>query len=65
MPPGELERGPVALIDKNLPVIVIAPSDYVRKTMSNLQEVGDCRIVRTVWEERRWASRGGLWQSRG
>lgn len=37
---GELKHGPIALIDKDLPVIVIAPSDTAfEKTMSNMQEV--------------------------
>jgi glucosamine--fructose-6-phosphate aminotransferase (isomerizing) len=37
---GELKHGPIALIDKNVPVIVIAPSDgLVDKTSSNMQEV--------------------------
>jgi glucosamine--fructose-6-phosphate aminotransferase (isomerizing) len=37
---GELKHGPIALIDEELPVIVIAPSDSVlEKTVSNLQEV--------------------------
>ena len=37
---GELKHGPIALIDENLPVIVIAPHDKVfEKTMSNMQEV--------------------------
>ncbi|MEH2527008.1 MULTISPECIES: glutamine--fructose-6-phosphate transaminase (isomerizing) [unclassified Bradyrhizobium] len=37
---GELKHGPIALIDKNLPVVVIAPSDMsFEKTMSNMQEV--------------------------
>jgi glucosamine--fructose-6-phosphate aminotransferase (isomerizing) len=37
---GELKHGPIALIDKNLPVIVIAPSDMAfEKTMSNMNEV--------------------------
>jgi glutamine---fructose-6-phosphate transaminase (isomerizing) len=39
-PAGELKHGPIALIDKNLPVIVIAPGDgSFEKTMSNMQEV--------------------------
>ena len=34
------QAGPIALIDKNLPVIVIASSDATfEKTMSNMQEV--------------------------
>ena len=37
---GELKHGPIALIDENLPVIVIAPHDGVfEKTVSNMQEV--------------------------
>ena len=37
---GELKHGPIALIDENMPVIVIAPYDKVfEKTVSNMQEV--------------------------
>ena len=37
---GELKHGPIALIDEEMPVIVIAPSDPVlEKTVSNMQEV--------------------------
>jgi glucosamine--fructose-6-phosphate aminotransferase (isomerizing) len=37
---GELKHGPIALIDENIPVVVIAPSDGVfEKTVSNMQEV--------------------------
>lgn len=37
---GELKHGPIALIDENVPVVVIAPSDDLfDKTMSNLKEV--------------------------
>ncbi|MDA4843777.1 glutamine--fructose-6-phosphate transaminase (isomerizing) [Hoeflea poritis] len=37
---GELKHGPIALIDENMPVIVIAPYDrHYEKTMSNMQEV--------------------------
>jgi glucosamine--fructose-6-phosphate aminotransferase (isomerizing) len=37
---GELKHGPIALIDRDLPVVVIAPSDEVfEKTMSNMHEV--------------------------
>ncbi|NBN77766.1 glutamine--fructose-6-phosphate transaminase (isomerizing) [Microvirga tunisiensis] len=37
---GELKHGPIALIDENLPVIVIAPHDAIyEKTVSNMQEV--------------------------
>ena len=37
---GELKHGPIALIDEDMPVIVIAPYDTVfEKTVSNMQEV--------------------------
>ncbi len=39
-PAGEMKHGPLALIEKGLPVIVIAPKDkYFEKTLSNMQEV--------------------------
>jgi glutamine---fructose-6-phosphate transaminase (isomerizing) len=37
---GELKHGPIALIDENVPVVVIAPRDELfDKTVSNMQEV--------------------------
>ncbi len=37
---GELKHGPIALIDENVPVIVVAPDDDLfDKTISNVQEV--------------------------
>jgi glucosamine--fructose-6-phosphate aminotransferase (isomerizing) len=37
---GELKHGPIALIDEDMPVIVIAPHDrHFDKTVSNMQEV--------------------------
>lgn len=37
---GELKHGPIALIDENMPVIVVAPEDRLfDKTVSNMQEV--------------------------
>jgi glucosamine--fructose-6-phosphate aminotransferase (isomerizing) len=37
---GELKHGPIALIDKEMPVVVFAPSDsLLDKTVSNMQEV--------------------------
>ncbi len=37
---GELKHGPIALIDQQMPVIVLAPSDEtLAKTASNVQEV--------------------------
>lgn len=37
---GELKHGPIALIDRNVPVVVLAPRDALfEKTVSNMQEV--------------------------
>ncbi|MEP4981624.1 isomerizing glutamine--fructose-6-phosphate transaminase, partial [Ascidiaceihabitans sp.] len=37
---GELKHGPIALIDKHVPVVVLAPKDSLfDKTVSNMQEV--------------------------
>lgn len=37
---GELKHGPIALIDKTLPVVIFAPRDVLfEKTISNMQEV--------------------------
>ena len=37
---GELKHGPIALVDKHVPVIVMAPRDRLfEKTVSNMQEV--------------------------
>ena len=37
---GELKHGPIALIDRNVPVVVLAPRDALfEKTISNMQEV--------------------------
>jgi glucosamine--fructose-6-phosphate aminotransferase (isomerizing) len=37
---GELKHGPIALVDENVPVIVIAPrDDLYDKTISNMEEV--------------------------
>jgi glucosamine--fructose-6-phosphate aminotransferase (isomerizing) len=37
---GELKHGPIALVDEDMPVVVIAPHDNVfEKTVSNMQEV--------------------------
>lgn len=37
---GEMKHGPIALVDSNLPVVVVAPQDeYYEKVVSNIQEV--------------------------
>ncbi|MFP5441993.1 MAG: glutamine--fructose-6-phosphate transaminase (isomerizing) [Gammaproteobacteria bacterium] len=39
-PAGELKHGPLALVDENMPVVVIAPNDaLLEKLKSNMQEV--------------------------
>ena len=39
-PAGEMKHGPIALIDENMPVVVIAPQDRVHdKTLANIEEV--------------------------
>ena len=63
---GELKHGPIALIDENMPVIVIAPADMTfEKTMSNMQEV-IAREGRTILiTDQKGASLGssGFWPS--
>jgi glucosamine--fructose-6-phosphate aminotransferase (isomerizing) len=37
---GEMKHGPIALIDNEMPIVVLAPQDAVyRKTMGNIEEV--------------------------
>ncbi len=39
-PAGEMKHGPIALIDENMPVVVVSPKDSLyEKTLSNIQEV--------------------------
>jgi len=39
-PAGEMKHGPIALIDSNMPVVIVAPQDPLyRKTFSNMEEV--------------------------
>jgi glucosamine--fructose-6-phosphate aminotransferase (isomerizing) len=40
LPAAEMKHGPIALIDENMPVVVVAPTDAVyQKVLSNMQEV--------------------------
>ncbi|WOI52544.1 glutamine--fructose-6-phosphate transaminase (isomerizing) [Parvularcula sp. LCG005] len=63
---GELKHGPIALIDDDVPVIVISPpGPLFEKTVSNMQEVmargGKCCLISTV-EGLASAEKGGaLW----
>ncbi len=52
-PAGEMKHGPIALIDKTLPVVALMPRDAHRdKTLSNLQEAAarDGRILGLITE---------------
>jgi len=52
-PAGELKHGPIALIDKNMPVIAIAPNDELLvKLKSNLQEVKSRGSQMIVFEDK-------------
>jgi glutamine---fructose-6-phosphate transaminase (isomerizing) len=51
-PAGELKHGPIALIDKDLPVIAIAPNDeLLEKLKCNLQEVKSRGSEMIVFED--------------
>jgi glutamine---fructose-6-phosphate transaminase (isomerizing) len=53
-PAAEMKHGPIALIDENMPVVFIAPSDRTyEKIMSNIQEVKARRgrVIAIVNEE--------------
>ena len=50
-PAAEMKHGPIALIDENMPVVVLAPRDQVySKVVSNIEEVKarDGRIIAVV-----------------
>jgi glutamine---fructose-6-phosphate transaminase (isomerizing) len=50
---GEMKHGPIALIDENMPVVVVMPKDaHYEKTFSNVQEVRarDGRVIAVVSE---------------
>ena len=51
-PAGELKHGPIALVDKDTPVIAIAPNDQLLdKLKSNLQEVKSRGSEMIVFED--------------
>ncbi len=51
-PAGELKHGPIALIDKDMPVIAVAPNDELLiKLKSNLQEVKSRGSQMIVFED--------------
>ena len=62
---GELKHGPIALIDKNMPVVVIAPMDELfDKTISNMQEVmaRGGKVVLITDREGAMSASDGVWE---
>jgi len=62
---GELKHGPIALVDKKMPVVVMAPRDQLfDKTVSNMQEVmaRGGKIVLITDEAGRKIAADGVWQ---
>ena len=63
---GELKHGPIALIDKKMPVVVMAPRDSLfDKTVSNMQEVmaRGGKVVLITDEAGLDEAGDGVWQS--
>lgn len=62
-PAGELKHGPLALVDKDMPVIAIAPNDeLLDKIKSNLQEVSarGGQLIVFVDDEKTWQKNGAM-----
>ena len=60
-PAGELKHGPLALVDNNMPVVVVAPNDeLLDKLKSNLQEVSERggQLLVFVDDSSLWSSEG-------
>jgi glucosamine--fructose-6-phosphate aminotransferase (isomerizing) len=62
---GEMKHGPIALIDEQVPIIVIAPHDsHFEKTISNMQEVmARGGKVLLISDAEGVAKAGKVWQS--
>ena len=63
---GELKHGPIALIDDNVPVVVIAPCDELfDKTVSNMQEVmaRGAKVVLVTDREGAAIASQGVWHT--
>ncbi len=63
---GELKHGPIALVDEQVPVIVLAPSDALfDKTVSNMQEVlaRGGRVLLVSDAEGLSAAAAGVWRT--
>jgi glucosamine--fructose-6-phosphate aminotransferase (isomerizing) len=62
---GELKHGPIALIDRDMPVVVMAPMDALfDKTVSNMQEVmaRAGKVVLITDSEGAKAASDGVWE---
>ncbi len=63
---GELKHGPIALVDKDVPVVVMAPKDALfEKTVSNMQEVmaRDGKVVLITDKTGAAAAGEGTWKT--
>ncbi|MEQ3625239.1 MAG: glutamine--fructose-6-phosphate transaminase (isomerizing) [Celeribacter sp.] len=63
---GELKHGPIALVDKTVPVVVLAPSDALfDKTVSNMQEVmaRGGKVLLVTDAEGAHAAQEGTWRT--
>ncbi len=62
---GEMKHGPIALIDENVPIIVVAPSDALyEKTISNMQEsMARGGKVLLISDKKGVAKAGKVWQA--
>jgi len=63
---GELKHGPIALIDKAVPVVVMAPRDALfEKTISNMQEVmaRDGKVLLITDAEGARIAGDGVWET--
>jgi len=63
---GELKHGPIALVDKSVPVIVLAPSDALfDKSISNMQEVlaRGGKVVLITDPKGAAATKGDVWHT--
>ncbi|MDD9910660.1 MAG: glutamine--fructose-6-phosphate transaminase (isomerizing) [Ahrensia sp.] len=62
---GELKHGPIALVDDEMPVVVIAPHDRIfEKTVSNMQEVAARGGQIILITDQRGAEEAGMETSR-
>ena len=63
---GELKHGPIALIDDNVPVVVMAPKDRLfDKTVSNMQEVmaRGGKVILVTDRDGAAAAEDGVWHT--